>query len=101
MRTSRISFGDKVAIVATDCTKALGILGQTGVVHGFTSLSQTGVKVIGDTVDDYAIAVELEGKPEALWFAEGLLRLVDHQPGTTVKIAVDASYVTSVVNRAK
>lgn len=83
MPSSRISFGDKVAIIAGDCTEALGIVGQTGVVHGFTSPSKTGVKVVGDAIDDYAIAVNLEGKPEALWFAEGLLELVDHQPGTT------------------
>jgi hypothetical protein len=57
MPTPRISFGDKVAIVATDCTEALGIVGQTGIVHGVTSPSVTGVKVVGETIDDYAIAV--------------------------------------------
>jgi len=42
-RPSRISFGDKVAIVAADCSEALGIAGQTGVVHGVTAPSQTRV----------------------------------------------------------
>jgi hypothetical protein len=29
----------------------------------------------------------IEGQEESLWFAETLLELVDHQPGTTVEIA--------------
>jgi len=47
----------------------------------------TGVEVVGDSPDDSAIAVMVEGKSEALWFAEDLLEFVDHQPGTTMTVA--------------
>ena len=50
--------------------------GQTGIVQGFTTPSQTRVEVIGDSTDDYAIAVMIEGKSEALWFAENVLEFL-------------------------
>ena len=87
MSTSRISFGDKVRIRSATATDAVGAVGRTGVVYGFTTPSVTGVEVIGDTPDDYAVAVMIEGRAESLWFAEALLELVDHQPGTTIEIA--------------
>lgn len=55
-------------------------------VHGETTPSATGVEVIGDATEDYAIAVMVEGHGQALWFAENLLEVVDHQPGTTMRI---------------
>jgi hypothetical protein len=87
MSTSRICFGDKVRIRSATATDAIGVAGQTGIVYGHTAPSVTGVEVIGDAPDDYAIAVMIEGQEESLWFAETLLELVDHQPGTTVEIA--------------
>jgi hypothetical protein len=86
MSTSRISFGDKVRIRAATATDAIGTAGQAGIVYGHTTPSVTGVEVIGDAPDDYAIAVMIEGRAESLWFAESLLELVDHQQGTTVEI---------------
>jgi hypothetical protein len=86
MSAPRISFGDRVRIRSAAVTDALGVAGKTGIVHGQTAPSVTGVDVIGGVPDDYAIAVMIEGRPESLWFAEGLLELVNHQPGTTVEI---------------
>jgi hypothetical protein len=87
MNASRISFGDKVRIRREKATESKGVAGQTGVVHGETTPSVTGVEVIGHATEDYAIAVMVEGHTEALWFAENLLEFVDHQPGTTMTIA--------------
>ena len=84
MNSSRISFGDKVVILAADSTE--GLAGQTGVVYGFTAPSQTRVKVVGDSGGDYAIAVMIEGRPNPLWLAENLVKFLDHQPGTAVDI---------------
>ena len=84
---SPISFGDKVSIRRAKATEGKGVAGQTGIVYGQTTPSVTRVEVIGDVSADYAIAVMLEGRSEALWFAENLLEFVDHQPGTTINIA--------------
>jgi hypothetical protein len=81
-----ITFGDKVRVVATASTENRGVAGQTGIVYGFTTPSQTGVEVVGDSTDDYAIAVMIEGRSNAMWFAANLLEFLDHQPGTTVEI---------------
>ena len=86
MKAPKITFADKVRVRATNSTENLGIAGQTGIVHGFTTPAQTGVEVIGDSTDDYAIAVMIDGKSTALWFAANVLEFVDHQPGTTVKV---------------
>jgi hypothetical protein len=87
MNASHISFGDKVRIRRDKATESKGIAGQTGIVHGETTPSVTGVEVIGSASEDYAIAVMVEGHSQALWFAANLLEFVDHQPGTTMKIA--------------
>lgn len=87
MNASHISFGDKVRIRREKATESKSIAGQTGIVHGKTTPSVTGVEVIGDASEDYAIAVMLEGHTKALWFAENLLEFVDHQPGMTMNVA--------------
>jgi hypothetical protein len=73
MSAPRISFGDKVRIRSAAVTDALGVAGKTGIVHGQTAPSVTGVDVIGGVTDDYAIAVMIEGDqslsglPRAFW----------------------------------
>ena len=86
MTSPEITFGDKVRVRVTHRTESLGIAGQTGIVHGSTTPSITGVEVIGDSTDDYAIAVMIDGQSTALWFAATLLEFLDHQPGTTVEV---------------
>jgi hypothetical protein len=86
INSSRLAFGDKVRIRTNSSTERLGIANRTVVVCGFTRRSQTGVKIIGDTLDDCAVTVTIEGETEPLWLAENLLEFVNHQPGMTVKI---------------
>jgi hypothetical protein len=81
-----ISFGDKVRVVATPLTEKLGLSGLSGQVYGETRPSVTGVEVIGEIADDYAINVQLERRPDTLWFARQLLEFIDHAPGTEIVI---------------
>ena len=87
MKSPRITFGDKVLVRPSSVTEALGIAGQTGIVYGSTTPTVTGVRVIGNPIEDYAISVTLDGRNDQLWFADDLLEFVDHQIGTTVSIA--------------
>ncbi len=82
----RISFGDNVAVRAAPETVRLGLAGMTGQVYGETTPSVTGVEVVGDVQDDYAINVFLKERDEALWFARDLLEFVDHAPGTEIRL---------------
>lgn len=43
----------------------------------------------------HAIAVIIEGKRNAMWFAENLLEFLDHQPGITVFGYDDVARITS------
>jgi hypothetical protein len=83
---SAISFGDTVRIRTTVETERRGLAGRTGMIYGWTTPSDTGVQVIGSLAKDRALAVKLEGQNESLWFDPDLVELVDHTPGTTVKI---------------
>ena len=76
-----ISFGDNVRVVKTSLTIAHGLAGLVGQVYGETHPSVTGCEVIGEVVDDYAIAVQLDGQSESLWFSSALLEFVDHNAG--------------------
>ncbi|HUO26637.1 MAG TPA: hypothetical protein VMU61_13305 [Candidatus Aquilonibacter sp.] len=86
MDPPQITFGDKVRVRATFATESRSVAGPDGDRHGFTTPSQTRMEVIGDSTDDYAIAVLIEGQSKAMWFAENVLEFLDHQPGTTVEI---------------
>ena len=57
-----ISFGDNVRIATTPLTVSLGLAGLTGAVYGETTPSVTGVEVIGEIANDYAINVNLDEK---------------------------------------
>ena len=57
---SQISFGDRVRIHQMPETEALGVAGRVGQV--------------------------LDGGAEAVWFAPRLLELVDHAPGTEIRV---------------
>jgi len=83
---SIIGFGDTVRIRTTVETERLGLAGQTGMVYGWTTPSDTGVQVIGSIVSDRALAVKLEGQHDSLWFDPDLVEFVDHTPGTTVRV---------------
>jgi hypothetical protein len=81
-----ISLGDNVRVVETPLTTGLGLAGRVGQVYGETTPSVTGVDVVGDVSDDYAVAVQLDGKSDSIWFAPQLLEFVDHAAGTDIVI---------------
>jgi len=83
---SAISFGDTVRIRSTVETERLGLDGRSGLVHGWTTPSDTGVQVIGSVANDRAFSVKIEGQNEPLWLDPDLLELVNHTPGTTARI---------------
>src|SRR5687768_3215953 len=81
-----ISFGDNVKILQSEETDKLGISGKTGQVYGVTTPSVTGVEVIGETEEDYAINVSIKEVGNEFWFASHLLEFIDHGEGTEIVI---------------
>lgn len=79
-------FGDSVRIRSTPLTESLGLSGLTGSVYGETTPSVTGVKVIGEATNDFALNVMLDTRKEQLWFAPQLVEFLDHAAGTEVRI---------------
>jgi hypothetical protein len=67
---------------------------RTGSVFGETKPSVTGVEVIGEIANDYAINVNLDERNDSFWFAPELLEFVDHAPGTEM-IVGDKKFVRS------
>ncbi len=81
-----ISFGDNVRVRVTVETTSAGVAGLEGHVYGETTPSVTGVEVFGDLKSDLALHVHCEARDDGLWFAPDLLELVDHAPGTEIRI---------------
>ncbi|HEY0099884.1 MAG TPA: hypothetical protein VGB76_13130 [Pyrinomonadaceae bacterium] len=57
-----------------------------GNVQGETTPSVTGVEVIGELKDDYAVHVFFEERDEGFWFAPEILEFVDHAAGTELRL---------------
>ena len=83
---STISFGDNVRVRASPLTQGLGLAGMIGQVYGETTPSVTNVEVIGEIQEDFAINVFFDERKEAFWFAPELLELIDHAPGTEIRL---------------
>jgi hypothetical protein len=81
-----ISFGDNVRVRPTPLTESLGLADMVGQVYGWTTPSETGVEVIGDLKDDYAVNVFFVDRNEDRWFVSELIEFVDHAPGTKFTI---------------
>jgi hypothetical protein len=79
-------FGDNVRIGMAPATESLGVAGLTGQVYGETTPSVTGVEVVGELREDYAINVFLKDRNESFWFARERVEFVDHAPGTVIQI---------------
>ena len=86
MRDQVPSFGDNVRVLSAPETVSLGIAGLTGQVYGSTTPSVTGVSVIGGDGEDFAINVSIVDRGSDFWLAAHLVELVDHAPGTTIRI---------------
>lgn len=85
--TTPIRFGDHVGVRVTAATTTAGVAGRRGHVCGHTTPSVTGVEVIGDLTEDFAVNVRFEDRGESFWFAVDLLEFVDHAPGTEIQLA--------------
>ena len=79
-------FADRVRIRATTETQRLGLAGLEGMVYGWTTPSCTGVEVIGDRGEDFAVNVHFEALGRGFWFDEGLVELLDHGAGTVARL---------------
>lgn len=79
-------FGDEVRIVPSPETDARGYAGRIGVCHGFTTPSFSGVEVIGETQNDYALHVRFDDTDENAWFSPDVVELVSHAVGTVIRI---------------
>lgn len=88
-------FGDNVRIRDTELTRTLGLAGRSGSVYGETTPSASGVEVVGEAHDDFALNVMIEGRGEQLWIAPDLVEFVDHAPGLEVAIG-DRRFVRAV-----
>lgn len=83
---AQISFGDNVRVRPTPETESLGLAGAIGQVYGETTPSVTGVEVVGELGDDRAFAVQFDDRADGVWFGADALDLVDHAPGTEIKL---------------
>lgn len=81
-----ISFGDNVRVRVVAATEAAGIAGLVGQVRGETTPSVTQVDVIGELEADFALNVHFEERGDSHWLAPDLLELVDHAPGTEIRL---------------
>ncbi len=81
-----ISFGDKVRVRGTPATEAAGLAGLVGDVYGETTPSVTGVQIVGDLKEDYAVNVHFDQRDGEFWSNPDDLEFVDHAPGTTITL---------------
>jgi hypothetical protein len=84
--STSIAFGDNVRVRRSPETEAHGVAGLSGQVYGATTPSVTRVSVIGQVTRDCAVNVRFDGRAETLWFVPELLELVDHAPGSEVRL---------------
>jgi hypothetical protein len=79
-------FGDHVRIRPAAETEAAGIAGRGGLVYGITTMSVTGVEVVGSPTEDVALNVVIDESNESVWLAPSLVEFVDHDAGTTITL---------------
>ena len=80
-------FGDRVRIRRTAETEAADLADRSGIVYGTTTISVTGVAVVGKPEEDTAINVFFEESGEDVWLAPQLVEFIDHNPGTTITLS--------------
>jgi hypothetical protein len=79
-------FGDRVRIRPAPETEAAAIAGRSGIVYGITTVSVTGVEVIGTATDDVALNVVVDESNQSVWLAPGLVEFLGHDPGAAVTL---------------
>lgn len=103
-----ITFGDNVKVLSSPGTDAIGISGKVGQIYGETTPSVTGVEVIGEIDEDFALNVSIDGCDETYWLSPNLLEFVNHAEGTEMIIGnfravrkADGSWEESYINSPK
>ena len=81
-----IGFGDNVRIRDTPATRERSLAGLTGQVFGLTTPSITSVEVIGTLSSDIALNVHFDELKSSSWFAPELVELIDHAPGSEIRL---------------
>ena len=81
-----ISFGDNVRVRETPATKAAGIAGRAGNVHGVTKPSLSRVEILGELSGDQAIHVYFDDLNRGYWLDPGLVEFIDHAPGAAIRL---------------
>jgi hypothetical protein len=76
---------DAVRIRRTPETEALGYADAEGELFGVTTVSVTGVKVIGEAEDDCALNVDFGGAQPNAWFQPSLVEVIG-QPAVTLSV---------------
>lgn len=77
---------DRVRVLRSAATEDAGATGKIGTAMGHSMPSSSGVgPVVGDTGDDFAIAVSFDESDEALWFHPDLLKFVD-RPAVGIRL---------------
>ena len=84
-KQSPAQFGDRVKIRTVAETEKAGIAGRSGVVYGATTVSVTGVEVIGSTTEDVALNVTIDESEETVWIPY-LVEFTDHNAGATITL---------------
>jgi hypothetical protein len=72
--------------MSTPDTTKRGLAHRTGHIYGETTPSVTNIEVIGTLTQDYALNVHIEELDESFWFAAELIELIDHAPGTEIRL---------------
>jgi hypothetical protein len=99
------AFGDIVRVSENVHTVQAGIAGLEGVVHGFTTPSATGIRVVGQLEEDFAINVYIEALSQGFWLDPAYVELVSRPDvlkfgvaGKTIRVTRTADgYVEEIV----
>lgn len=76
---------DSAKVRSTPLTAAAGYADAEGTIYGVTTVSVTGVEVVGQPEDDTAINVDFGGRMPAAWFQPSLIE-VTGRPATTISV---------------
>ncbi len=81
-----IAFGDNVRILSSSATDGAGITGLVGSIYGETVPSASGVSVLGELADDYAVNVFVEELKTGYWLDPSLVEFVDYGAGAEITV---------------
>lgn len=81
-----VGFGDNVKILSTPATERAGISGLNGTIFGETVPSASGVEILGELTDDYAVNVFVEELDQGFWLDPSAVEFMDHGTGAEIRI---------------